>query len=323
MALGGVALARDIGRKLRLTAALLGSGTRKELASAFHKANPATAFDVVRADKWLQGRANPRGMEIYDDWAKVLGIDRPGRWIADCAVDAFLEEIAARHGRDREELRRRADEAEGLTRQNTPGSHIVGTYVCYSHSWSPYFRGRLIRGELSVSSNAATHRLKASYSEVLPTGTMTLDGTGALNPNDLRFELQDRTGGPQIVTLCLFPPKPPASVLCGLMLGTALIGPEPQPSVTPIVMVRAKGTPERLRTAEAYLAAEASISDDLADVGVTVLDRSAVDRQVKEFLGSSTYGVDHVPLTAHRALVDLFDRSWLSASEGKVRSAKT
>lgn len=83
-------------------------------------------------------------------------------------------------------------------------------------------------------------------------------------------------------------------------------------------MVRTKEPAAWLRTAEAYLTADSSISDDLAAVGVAVLDHSAVDRQVKEFLGSSSYGADHVPLNTHRALVDLFDRSWLTDSGGKA-----
>jgi hypothetical protein len=60
-------LARDIDRKLRLTAALLGAATRKDLAAAFRKISPATPFDVNRAHKWMQGRAQPRELQLYAD----------------------------------------------------------------------------------------------------------------------------------------------------------------------------------------------------------------------------------------------------------------
>ena len=34
--------------------------SRKDLAGAFRRVNPATSFDLDRAHKWLQGRAQPR-----------------------------------------------------------------------------------------------------------------------------------------------------------------------------------------------------------------------------------------------------------------------
>ena len=57
-------MSREIDRKLRLTAALLGTSTRKDLAMAFRKINPTTSFDIERADKWLQGRSRPRDRQI-------------------------------------------------------------------------------------------------------------------------------------------------------------------------------------------------------------------------------------------------------------------
>ena len=71
-------MARDIDRKLRLTAVLLGTVARKDLAAAFRRVNANTSFDIGRADKWLQGRAQPRERQVYEDWAKVLELDRPG-----------------------------------------------------------------------------------------------------------------------------------------------------------------------------------------------------------------------------------------------------
>ncbi|TIV73548.1 MAG: hypothetical protein E5V79_04790, partial [Mesorhizobium sp.] len=65
-------MAQHIAQKLRLTSALLGTVTRKDLAAAFRSVNARTAFDLGRADKWLQGRAQPREQSVYDDWAKVL-----------------------------------------------------------------------------------------------------------------------------------------------------------------------------------------------------------------------------------------------------------
>ena len=51
---------RGLAAKLRITAALLGCATRKELCARFRSVNPATEFDLERSYKWLQGRALPR-----------------------------------------------------------------------------------------------------------------------------------------------------------------------------------------------------------------------------------------------------------------------
>ncbi len=198
-------------RKLRLTAALLGTVTRKDLAAAFRKANGSTSFDIGRADKWLQGRAQPRELSIYDDWVKVLDLSKSGRWIADSDVDAFLDEICARHGRDPAELQRRAEESGAPSTRQAPGLALAGTYVCYSHAWSPYFRGRLVRGELSIASTTGQNRLAATYVEALPTGLMELEGTVALSKNDLRLEVRDATGSAQLLaSACFRLRRPPA-----------------------------------------------------------------------------------------------------------------
>lgn len=318
-------MARDIDRKLRLTAALLGTVTRKDLAAAFRKANANTSFDVGRADKWLQGRARPRELSIYDDWAKVLGLSRPGRWIADSDVDTFLEEISRRHHRDIQQLRQLAETSGGAAGRQAPGLELAGTYVCYSHSWSPYFRGRLVRGELSITSNTGAGRLTARYSEKLPTGPMRLDGTASLSKHDLRLEVRDATGAAQLLTFCLFPPSPPASVLGGLMMGTTLIGPEAQPSVSRVVMVRLRSANPRLGLRDAYLPTKGSIAEDLGAFGVPIGEFDALDRTMGAFLNGGRDSFDQVPLTAYRALVDLFDRLWLTNTanvpEPRVRYA--
>jgi hypothetical protein len=60
-------MARDIDRKLRATAAILGLSTRKDLAAAFRRVNAATSFDIERAHKWLQDRSSPPDAQLYQD----------------------------------------------------------------------------------------------------------------------------------------------------------------------------------------------------------------------------------------------------------------
>ncbi len=307
-------MAREIDRKLRLTAALLGTVARKDLAAAFRRVNAKTSFEIGRADKWLRGLAQPREMEVYADWAKVLDLDRSGQWIADCDTEAFLDEICIRHGREREALLRalEASSSRGGSKART-ALDLAGTFVCYSHAWSPYFRGQLIRGELTVGLESSPNRLPVTYTEVLPTGAMELRGLMLVADRGVHIQVSEPTGSAQVVTFCLFQASPPASILGGLMFGTTRIGPDAQPSVTRIVMVRLPASNARLRSGEAYLS-PGSIAEDLATLGLGVGDPAATERLFAEFLMGDGGGFDQVPVSTYRALADVFDRRLLSAA---------
>lgn len=307
-------MAQDIARKLRLTAAVLGVVTRKDLAAAFRRVNANTSFDIGRADKWLQGRARPRELQVYEDWSKVLELDRSGQWIADCEAEAFLDEICDRHGLERKALLQSVEASE--QRNQGPGRafQLAGTFACYSHAWSPYFCGRFIRGELSIDPVSSRSRLPATYTEMLPTGPIELKGTIAIGKRStMHLEVSDTSGGVPVLTFSLFPASPPASILAGLMFGTTIIGPDVQPSVTRIVMVRLPAS-EQLRSAGAYLPPEGSIAEDLATLGLQLDKATAVDHHLSDFLSGGSGGFDQVPVSKYRALADIFDRAWLSAT---------
>lgn len=305
----GNRMARHIDRKLRLTAAILGTGGRKELAAAFRRVNDRTSFEVARADKWLQGRATPREPQIYEDWAKVLGLERTGQWIAQCDAEEFLVEICARHGRDREALDRELGSASKRPEVSS-ALDLVGTFACYSHAWSVY-RGDLLRGEMSIRAASGLNRLRATYTETLPHDTRAVYG-GAIvvAKRAMYFDARDSSGDSQF-KFSLFLPSPPASVLGGLWSGTTLLGPIAQPSVTRVVMVRLPAASARLRAAPGVVPLGASLANDLATMGVRVANPAAVDRHLREFLtGGAGGGVDQIPIAAYHALVELFDQSW-------------
>lgn len=302
-------MAHDIDRKLRLTAAFLGTGGRKELAAAFRRVNARTSFEVTRADKWLQGRAKPREPQLYEDWAKVLGLDRPGQWIAECDAEAFLDEICARHGRDREALRR-----EYGSVGKRPGVSIaldlVGTFAGYSHAWSIH-RGDMVRGEMSIRAASGLNRLRGTYTEMISRDSrVEYAGPIVVGKRAMYFDARD-PGGDSQFKFSLFLPSPPVSVLGGLWCGTTVVGPIAQPSVTRVVMVRLPAASARLRTAPGFIPLDASLAEDLATMGVRVSNPAAVDRHLREFLtGGTGGGVDQIPTAAYHALVELFDRSW-------------
>ncbi len=304
-----------IDRKLQLTAAFLGTATRKDLAAAFRRVNPATSFEVERANKWLQGRSRPRERAIYDDWAKLLDIDKSGQWIAACATDDFIEAICARHDLDPAVLCSRADQVGPMTKP-APEPALLGTYACYSHAWSPYFAGRLIRARLTVAPGRSTRDLVATYSEALPTGPLRLEGPVAAGNRALHMDLRE-TGGDSQLLLCLFPPSRPVSVLAGFMTGATIIGPDSQPSVTRIVIVRLPADSPRLQESDAYLPPQASVAADLIGLGLLLGEPDAVDRLLAAVLAfDSCSGLDQIPAARYRELVALLDQAWLG-----IRSA--
>ena len=306
-------MAREIDRKLRLTAALLGTVTRKDLAAAFRRVNAATPFDVERANKWLQGRAQPREHQVYEDWAKLLDLDRNGQWIADCDSETFLAEICGRHHRDPDSLRGRGDAASPPSGKPERGLPLAGTYACYSHAWSPYFRSRLIRGALTITDPPASHGPVATYAEALPTGRLELGGTVTISPRAVAIDVRERPDGSHFL-FCLFPPTPPVSVLAGFMCGTTVIGPDVQPSVTRIAMVRLPAASPRLRETDCYLEPQTSVAEDLAALGLPVVQPAVIDRHLGAFLTAGHGGgLDQIAASAYRTLVALFDPAWLAA----------
>ena len=217
----------------------------------------------------------------------------------------------ARYGLDPEILQQRA---EGVGR---PGERterdlpLAGTYVCYSHAWSPYFRGRLVRGELAISHSGVSRGLVASYSETLPTGRLRLDGPVTAGRRAVHLDLRE-AGGDSHLLLCLFPPTLPVSVLAGFMAGATIVGPDAEPSITRIAIIRLPGPSPALRDAEAYLPPQASIGADLAGLGLPVHDPAALDRQLAALLATSSGdGLDQFPAAGYRGLVALLDQAWI------------
>ena len=311
---GAGSMAQHIAQKLRLTSALLGTVTRKDLAAAFRAVNPRTAFDLGRADKWLQGRANPRELSVYEDWARLLRLEQPGKWVAESDLPSFTAALCARHGVDRVDLERHAAqqfETASSHDDRARGVALIGSYACYSRAWSPYNRGQLIRGSLSIEGGPGVHGLTAHYSEALPTGQLMLGGPVTPAKRGLYMHVRE-VGGDAQFFLSLFPQSQPGSVLGGFMCGTAIIGPEVQPSLTRILIVRLREPVPEAAEWGGYLQPDQSITADLARLGVSVEQPEQVDRQLSRFLfGGSDGGVHQVPPAEFRAILDVFDRHWL------------
>ncbi|MGH7213056.1 MAG: hypothetical protein ACREF1_16540 [Acetobacteraceae bacterium] len=315
--MAGATAVSDLAIKLHLAAAALGCHGRKELCVRFRNVNPDTHFDLERSHKWLQGRATPRYPHVYDDWARVLGSDRPGAWLASCSMDAFLAEVCALHGSDPAALLRRAQSQMPPTRDVTQRKdafdlYLRGTYVCYSLAWSPYYPGHMIGGELTLGPDQTRSALTAIYTEALLARVARFDGELLLAGRMLHVLVRESTAGSPLF-MSLFLPGPPASVLCGVMSGTAVVGPEARPSATRMVAVR---VPRSGGVSSGYfLPTAGAISADLLAHGLPLVDPDGVDALIRSVLASQTPGgADQVPASEQAQLAAALDRSYLQGA---------
>lgn len=307
----------DFATKLRLTAAVLGCPGRKELCARFRAVNPATHFDLERSHKWLQGRALPRSAQVYEDWAKVLGTRRSGAWLASCTVDAFLGEICALYDADGATLRLRAEVdavgggPAGQHRGDLALGYLCGTYACYSMAWSPYYRGRVIRGTLLLQPGSRAAPLVARYTEELVGKTMLFTGEAWLAGRTVHLLVRGpEDGSPLFVSLFL--PGPPASVLCGVMSGAIVVGPEPRPSATRMVVVR---VPADAGASNRYMElTPGTVADDLTALGMSLAEPLEVGTLVRDvLLGGGNGGLEQVSASDQARLASVLDVAYLGA----------
>lgn len=302
--------AEELAAKLRVTAAALRCATRKELCGRFRAVNPATPFDLERSHKWLQGRARPRGPQMYEDWARVLGTSRPAAWLAACTVDVFVEEVARLLQADPAQLRLAA---RGAVRPSAPGATAAeapsGSYACYSLAWSPYFAGRLIRGSLMLGPGGRGPA-QACYAEAGPEGPVRFTGTAVVMPRTLNMLLAAPETSP--VFLCLHRPGPPAAGLCGVIAGSALLAEDQRPCASRFAAIRVPdGAP--LAATNRYLEADrASVAADLAGLGLVGAEGAEVASAVCDLLLGP--GLDQVAATAQTRLGEAAARLWLGAA---------
>lgn len=288
----------EIAAKLRLTTQALGCSTLKDLCGRFRAANASTYFELQRSQKWLQGKAEPRFAEVYQDWAKVLGIARDGAWVAASGLEEFRAELQTRFG-PRPALARRAPMPPAVAL----GVEIAGLYAAYSRAWSPHFAGRILRASLQIS-RSRSGPLRAEYREDLPIGASIFQGEAVAAGRTLHLPLHDTaTGLPLFMSFAL--PGPPASVMCGVQCGAALLSHSAEPIAGRILLVRLRGAPEP-RATNRYLVPGESVAADLAALGLTV--EPELDALLDVVLG----GVDRVTTLEQEQLAAAFDRAFLA-----------
>jgi hypothetical protein len=318
-------MVRDFGAKLRITAAALGCASQKDLCARFRGVNAGTTFELERSYKWMQGRALPRSVRLYEDWAALLGTGRPVSWLQSCTVDEFLELVSDRHGVSQEMLAAQGgpgaapgpEAAAPEPREPPPGHHLAGVYACYSHAWSPYFEGGIIRGTLAIEAAGGAPALLATYSERVALGRVEVRGqvavTGRSVHVDLAHPVQFR------LAMSLFLPGTLASVLAGVMSGASWVDADPQPAATRIVMLRIPGaTAAALEASNRYLDPAAEpLSSDLVALGLRVAHPAELDRLLAGFLAAyRPSGYVKVGAEEHSRLAMAVDRLLIENAAG-------
>jgi hypothetical protein len=300
----------EFAAKLRLTAAAIGCTSRKAFCARFHAVNPRTQCEVERLHKWMQGRALPRGIDFYEDWRAVIASQRPAAWLETCTVEAFTVELASLTGIPVEDLRAR-ETRQSRGSEEPPAVFgaqraIYGSFACYSHAFSPLFRGRLIRGALRVAPDQGTGA-RAVYTEALISGTYRMAGDVILSGGMMHVLLKDGTTALPMF-LCLIVPGPPGSVLCGILAGPTLTSNAPAPTATRFAAVRVPDDAD-VDDGNCYLDADAGhVLENLAATGLAVQQRERVGEQIMGFLGA---GANQVALVDQLLLCDMLDAAHL------------
>ncbi|WP_426954681.1 hypothetical protein [Muricoccus radiodurans] len=317
--------AHGFAEKLRLTAAALGCTSQKELALAFHRAHPDSAFDLARSYKWIQGRTLPRSAKVFEEWAALLDLGRSAAELLACSPEVFRRWITERHGPVAVPV-----DGPGAGTER-PGPPVRGTgalqggFACFSHAQSPYFRGRIIRGSLTFGlAGARGGAPVARYAQAIAGGMARADGTVRMYGQTPCLELHAAVPGLAPIYMTLFRPTPPASVLAGMMLSFTVVDPDHQPPyATRFLAVRVPDAAlVPLEASNRYLAAEEwPPSSDLAALGLAVGAAPELDACLAECLGDGREaGSDRLPAAAVIRLTAACDRVWLATEEASART---
>ena len=230
--------------KLKLTLVVLGISP-KDLCRRFSSVNPATAFTIQNAYKWLGGKSAPRISQIYNEWACILGGDLTGSFIAAASFEEFATALSAQYkipSTTLAELMREvspnrkaltisgSDEGQWFTNQL-----LTGSYLALSLAWSQAQSGKLIVGQVEISRNGSG--LSLTYSESLFGRSVVMDGAVVCDGRTAQSLAVCRESGRYyLFALCV--PAPPANLIAGVFSGSALHDLGARPCASRILFIR-------------------------------------------------------------------------------------
>lgn len=249
-ALSGSTERSELSRKLQLTTIALGCPTSKELCARFAAVNPNTAFTAQNAYKWMRGKATPRLSSVYEDWARVLGDDFTGAFVAASSFEEFARHVQLRHRVPEAALAKLStapadvgssagtdDQAGSLVPLVWQSSNVLcGRYLAISFAWSRGEAGRLILGIMDITpSPEGVPEVRYTESlfgqRVAMTGQVSGDGRAAQSVLQCTFSRR-------LYFLALQVPSPPANIVGGILAGCALHDPNTRAITGRMVLVR-------------------------------------------------------------------------------------
>ena len=261
--------------KLKLTMTALGMSP-KDLCNRFVAVNAGTAMTQQNVYKWLSGRSTPRLFQVYDDWARVLGNDITGAFIAAASVKEFSTFISAKFEvpgtiieailRDAPEPREQVTLLATRTPNLAADRLFLGRFLALSPAWSPTQAGKLVLGCVDITQGVGA-ALQLAYSELLfgqlfgMSGPLSCDGRTAQS-----MVMCQQTG--KYFFFALHAPPPPANLICGIFSGSAIHDATARPVACRIVFIRDHSVDPILPERPTYMAAStALIADLIGDLG--------------------------------------------------------
>jgi hypothetical protein len=267
----------DVAKKLNLTANALGCLTRKELCAAFFQVNPNTVLTVQNCHNWLGGRSTPRSFSLYEDWAKVLGLEEGPHFLMTSTLAAFTQRLAIKmdlpeallasfndslpKSGKAEPQQEAADASAFSWRTNALWKE---SYLVLSLAWAPTARGRLLGGALLLEASDDGD-MRAGYLETILGEKVRFEGRGVKHESTAQLALTCMVNG-RTFFMALQLPVLPGNLGAGVFAGNAVYDIDSAPSACPALLVRNHAlTQDELEDRADYLDADAELLGGLLE----------------------------------------------------------
>lgn len=294
----------SLAEKLRMILRVTGCGSQKELYAKLKNINPRTGYDPERAYKWFQGRATPRNHSVYDDLARLLGLNVGGDVLRTCSYKVFHDLLAERYGAELPyfvnvgQTEPKSLESNARAVEPSVPDYLVGRYLSMSRAWSPHRPGCLIWGITNLLRLSGSG-LGIEYVECLPRGDLTVAGPMRRVGRNLittLVGLQEEV----VIQLSYAMPPPPGIVLVGTMSGSALHDAEMRLIACRVLSLRLPGDADVIASGpDCYLDMSAEdVARQLVFSGFTATEASDLAPDILDFvLADGGNGLIDVPIS--------------------------
>jgi hypothetical protein len=281
---------RPFSDKLRVIMRIAGCETQKALYARLKALNPETAYDPIRAYKWIQGRSSPRNRAVYDDLAQLLEMEATGEWLRNSGYEEFYSAVSARY----DDLLPPLSEETGPDETETPSAetqepggplpaYLAGSYFSVSRAWSPHRPGTLIVGVTTLSRDS-DGRFQCGYLECLPWGELRMTGVVQRVGRNMTAPIIDSDAEMAINFTYSIPPAP-AAILAGVMSGVTLSDAEMRPIAGRVLSLRLPGGETDPVRFSGYLELNADeLAEKLCSCGLSDAQASGLAPDILDFL---------------------------------------